>query len=431
MTRLYSTANQTETFLVVELRLPRESASHAELRLAELARLVESTGGQVAETATLTLRGIDAACFISRNAAARIAEQIAAVGVSGVVFDAPLSPAQFRNLERVCAAKVLDRTGIILDIFARRAQTHEGRLQVELAQLRYLLPRLTGRGREMSRLGGGIGTRGPGETKLETDRRRILARISQLNQAIEAIRRHRGTQRRRRLRTTLPAAAVVGYTNAGKSTLINRLTGSNIFTADKLFATLDPTTRALVLPHGTHVAVIDTVGFIRDLPPPLVAAFRATLEEMDYADLFIQVVDLSSANRAEELHTTDFILNDLGLAQKPRLLVWNKMDRLGGVPARDLQEPPDRPQVEISALTGEGFEALLREMERLLTHGHVLDTFLIPYDRLEQLTQIRQRGQVLGERYEESGVRVTARVPPSLASHLARYEVTATSNAER
>ena len=425
MAQLYPTAGKAETFLVVELRSLRESALHAQLRLAELVRLVESAGGQVAESTSLTLRRIDSAHYVSRYGGERIGQRIVELGATGVVFDAPLSPAQFRNLERLCAVKVLDRTGVILDIFARRARTHEGRLQVELAQLRYLLPRLTGRGVEMSRLGGGIGTRGPGETKLETDRRRILARIGQLQKAIEAIRCHRATQRRRRLRMTLPTAAMVGYTNAGKSTLINRLTGSNIFTANQLFATLDPTTRTFVLPHGTRVAVIDTVGFIRDLPDSLRVAFRATLEEMDYADLLIQVADISSPNRAEELQATERILAELGLTEKPRLLVWNKMDRLEGVPARDLQESPDRPQVEIAALTGEGLEALALEVERLLTRDYVLDTFLIPYDRLEQLTELHQRGQVVGERYEESGVRVTARVPRAMATRLSRYEVNA------
>lgn len=409
--------------MLVELRSPRESARQAELRLAELERLVESAGGLVAESTTVTVRTVDAGCFVGRQRCAQIAARLAELGVTGVVFDAPLSPAQSQNLERLCAVKVLDRTAVILDIFARRARTHEGRLQVELAQLGYLLPRLTGRGREMSRLGGGIGTRGPGETQLETDRRRILARFGQLQKAIEAIRRHRGIQRRRRLRTALPIAAVVGYTNAGKSTLINRLTGSSIFTADQLFATLDPTTRALVLPHGIRLAVIDTVGFIREMPSSLAVAFRATLEEMNYADLLIQIVDISSANRAEELNTTDRILADLGLGETPRLLVWNKIDQLDGVPARDLETPSGHPQVEVSALTGEGIEVLLHEIERLLTHDYVLDTFLIPYGRLEQLSALYRRGQIVSERYEESGLRVTARVPPDVATRLSRYEI--------
>ena len=423
MMQLHATASEVETFLLIELRALREPARRAELRLDELVRLVESAGGRVADTLTVTLRGVDAGCYVSRRRCAAIAEQIAALGVSGVVFDAPLSPAQSRNIEAVCHTKVLDRTAVILDIFARRARTHEGRLQVELAQLRYLLPRLTGHGVAMSRLGGGIGTRGPGETKLETDRRRIQARIDQLQTAIEAIRRHRGTQRRRRLRTALPAAAVVGYTNAGKSTLINRLTGSTIFTADQLFATLDPTTRVLVLPHGMRLAVIDTVGFIRDLPPSLAVAFRATLEEMNYADLLVVVADVASPNRAEELATTEAILADLGLAEIPRLLVWNKIDRLDGVPACDLQDAADRPQVDVSALTGQGIDDLLIEIERLLTHDYVLDTFLIPYNRLEQLGEVHQHGQVLGERYEEEGLRISARVPPALAHRLHRYEV--------
>ncbi|KPL26603.1 MAG: hypothetical protein AMJ72_12385 [Acidithiobacillales bacterium SM1_46] len=423
MTRFYPTASEVETFLLVELRLPRESARQAQLRLAELERLVESTGGLVAESDTVTLRRVDPGYFLSQRRCAQIAARIAELGVTGVVFDAPLSPAQSRNLEQICTVKVLDRTAVILDIFARRARTHEGRLQVELAQLRYLLPRLTGRGREMSRLGGGIGTRGPGETQLETDRRRILARIGQLQKAIEAIRRHRGPQRRRRLRTALPTAAIVGYTNAGKSTLINRLTGSSIFTADQLFATLDPTTRALVLPHGIRLAVIDTVGFIRDLPSSLAVAFRATLEEMNYADLLVEIVDISSPNRTEELNTTERVLADLGLGGMARILVWNKIDQLDGVPARDVQTPSGHPQVEVSALTGEGIEALLLEIERLLTGDYVLDTFLISYDQLEQLSELHRRAQIVSERYEESGLRVTARVPPDMATRLSRYQV--------
>ena len=423
MTPLHPTTGDVEVFLLVEPRAPGEPARRAELRLAELERLVDSAGGQIAETVMVVLRTIDPACYISRPRTQELALHVAQLGATGVVFDAPLSPAQARNLEQILEVKVLDRTAVILDIFARRARTHEGRLQVELAQLRYLLPRLTGRGRAMSRLGGGIGTRGPGETKLETDRRRIQARISQLQKAIEAVRRHRGTQRRQRQRTGLPIAAVVGYTNAGKSTLINQLTGATIYTADQLFATLDPTARALVLPHGARLALIDTVGFIRDLPPMLAVAFRATLEEMDFADLLVQVIDISSPNRDEELATTDRILEELGLQKIPRLLVWNKIDQIGDVPARDLQPESDRPQVEISAVTGDGLDELLEEIERLVTRDYVLDTFLIPYDRLDQLTELRQSAQILGERYEEAGLRVTARVPPALAARLSRYDV--------
>jgi GTP-binding protein HflX len=423
MAELHPTASETETFVLVEMRPPGEPAGRAQLRLAELMRLVESAGGEVADSTTVSVRDIHAGTYLSRERCEVIKQSIERHDVTGVVFDAPLSPAQSRNLETLFDVKVLDRTAVILDIFARRARTHEGRLQVEHAQLRYLLPRLTGRGRAMSRLGGGIGTRGPGETKLETDRRRIQARISQLQKAIEEIRKHRRTQRAQRIRTGLPTAAMVGYTNAGKSTLINRLTGARIFTADQLFATLDPTTRVLELPQGMRLAVIDTVGFIRDLPPALTAAFRATLEEMAYTDLLIQIVDASSPNRAEELETTDAILADLDLAERPRLVVWNKIDLLGGVPAQDLMRAEQWPQVAVSAETGQGVDAMLAEIERLLTRDYVLDTFLIPYNQLERLNELRQRGQVLGERYEAGGLRVTARVPESLAASLTRYEV--------
>jgi GTP-binding protein HflX len=432
MAPLYPTADDVEIFLLIEVRHPREAARAAELRLAELQRLVESAGGRIADSEIIALRSINAAYYLSRpRVEEELAPRVRQLGVTGVVFDAPLSPAQARNIERALEVKVLDRTAVILDIFARRARTHEGRLQIELAQLRYLMPRLTGRGHELSRLGGGIGTRGPGETKLETDRRRILARINQLKKAIEAIRRTRATQRKRREQNQLPTAAIVGYTNAGKSTLINRLTGASIFTADQLFATLDPTARALALPHGARIAVIDTVGFIRDLPASLSIAFRATLEEMNYADLLVQVVDIASPNRREELAATDETLADLGLEKVPRLLVWNKIDQLEGVPAKDLHEMDDpRPQVEVSALTGEGIEELLREIERIMTSDYVLDTFLIPYDRLDQLTEVRARGQIVSERYEETGLRITARVPPFLAARLARYEIDAAESPE-
>jgi len=252
------------------------------------------------------------------------------LGYDLVIFDDELSPAQQRNLERALDAKVIDRTTLILDIFARRAHTHEGRLQVELAQQEYLLPRLAGRWPHLERLGGGIGTRGPGETQLETDRRLIQRRIRHLKEDIEAMRKHRALYRRRRSERGIPVIALIGYTNAGKSTLLNSLSRANVLVEDKLFATLDPTTRRLVLPNNNQLLLTDTVGFIQKLPPTVVAAFRATLEELCEADLLLHIVDISSETAPQQCHTVENMLEDLDLAEKPRLIALNKIDLLGG-----------------------------------------------------------------------------------------------------
>ena len=252
------------------------------------------------------------------------------MGYDLVIFDDDLSPAQQRNLEQTLGVKVIDRTALILDIFARRARTHEGRLQVELAQQEYLLPRLAGRWPHLERLGGGIGTRGPGETQLETDRRLIRRRIQHLKEDIEAMRKHRALYRRRRSESGTQVVALIGYTNAGKSTLLNTLSNANVLTEDKLFATLDPTTRRLPLPDGRQVLITDTVGFIQKLPPTLVAAFRATLEELAEADLLLHIVDIATETAAEQCRTVEEVLTDLGLADKPRLIALNKIDLLGG-----------------------------------------------------------------------------------------------------
>ena len=252
------------------------------------------------------------------------------LGYDLVIFDDELSPAQQRNLEQALEVKVIDRTALILDIFARRAQTHEGRLQVELAQQEYLLPRLAGRWPHLERLGGGIGTRGPGETQLESDRRLVQRKIQRLKEDIEAVRKHRALYRSRRSDQGIPVVAIVGYTNAGKSTLLNTLSNANVLVEDKLFATLDPTTRRLTLPNKKQVLITDTVGFIHKLPPTLVAAFRATLEELSEAALLLHVVDIASDTAAQQCHTVEEFLEDLGLADKPTLLALNKIDILGG-----------------------------------------------------------------------------------------------------
>jgi len=295
-----------------------------------LGQLARTAGAKVVGLMTQRLTAPTPAYFLGKGKLEELASLKSEVGYNLAIFDDELSPAQQRNLERALNAKVIDRTALILDIFARRAHTHEGRLQVELAQQEYLLPRLAGRWPHLERLGGGIGTRGPGETQLETDRRLIQRRISRLKAEIEAMRKHRALYRRRRSERGIPVVALIGYTNAGKSTLFNSLSNANVLVEDKLFATLDPTTRRLALPNSKQVLLTDTVGFIRKLPPTLVAAFRATLEELAEAGLLLHIVDIASETASQQCHIVEDMLADLGLANKPRLIALNKIDLLGG-----------------------------------------------------------------------------------------------------
>ncbi len=296
--------------------------------LAELAQLARTAGAEVLGSLSQRLDRPTAAYLLGKGKLEELASLRKEVGYDLVISDDELSPAQQRNLERALDVKVIDRTALILDIFAKRARTHEGRLQVELAQHEYLLPRLAGRWPHLERLGGGIGTRGPGETQLETDRRMIERRIQRLKKELEEVRKHRAMHRRRRARQGLPVVALVGYTNAGKSTLLNALTRAQVLVEDKLFSTLDPTTRRLTLPNKQGVLLTDTVGFIQKLPPSLIAAFRATLEELNDADLLLHVVDITLENAAEQSQTVDDLLNNLGLGQKPRVIAINKADLL-------------------------------------------------------------------------------------------------------
>jgi GTP-binding protein HflX len=299
------------------------------------------------------------------------------------IFDDELTPDQQKNLEEALEVKIIDRAALILDIFAKRARTHEGRLQVELAQHQYLLPRLAGQWRHLERLGGGIGTRGPGESQLETDRRLIRRKIQRLQEQAEEIRRRRAQYRQQRQKSGIPVVALVGYTNAGKSTLLNALCKADVFADDKLFATLDPTTRRLILPNKTAVLVTDTVGFIRKLPPTIISAFRATLEELDEASLLLHVVDLSSPDATEQCQTVENILGELGLADKPRLTVLNKIDLLAGEREWDEKQaleyfdaqgsPDDAGTLYISAVNGWGFYRLLE-----MISGTLAGTILLP-----------------------------------------------------
>ncbi len=351
------------------------------------------------------------------------------LGADLVVFDHDLTPTQLRNLERDLETRVIDRTQLILDIFARHARTREGQLQVELAQLNYLLPRLAGKGVEMSRLGGGIGTRGPGEQKLEYDRRRIRRRIAHLEEMLERVRRQRAHERSRRAAVPLAAVAMVGYTNAGKSTLFNRLTHASVTTSAKMFATLDPTLRSLPLPSRRRALLSDTVGFIRNLPTTLVKAFRATLEEVQEAGLLLHVSDASSPLREDHERQVEKVLGELGAANKPRLLVLNKVDLLGtgereaGENRAGLERLPNA--VAVSALTGEGISELVSRIDEALPSDPVQTAFFrIPQREGRTLSLIHEHARVLKRAYVDGVVEVEAQVPESLLARLRRYRTT-------
>lgn len=319
----------------------------------ELAQLARTAGAEVVGTITQRLSEPSRSYYMGKGKLEELISLKQRVGYNLVIFDDELSPAQQRNLEEALKVKVIDRSALILDIFAQRAKTHEGRLQVELAQQEYLLPRLAGRWPHLERLGGGIGTRGPGETQLESDRRIIQRKIQKLKEELESVRKHRALYRHRRSVQGIPVVAIVGYTNAGKSTLLNALSDANVLVEDKLFATLDPTTRRLMLPNKRHVLLTDTVGFIQKLPPTVVAAFRATLEELSEADLLLHVVDISSETAALQCHTVEDILKELGLADKPTLLVFNKIDLL----AREIELGNDEVARQYIDQVGAGVKA--------------------------------------------------------------------------
>lgn len=410
----------------------RARPCEAEESLEELASLAESAGAKVVRQTLQTRPAPEAATLIGSGKVQEIADLVQTTGADLVIFDRDLSPTQQRNLERAFGCKVIDRTQLILDIFATRARTREGQLQVELAQLNYLLPRLAGRGKEMSRLGGGIGTRGPGETQLETDRRRIFRRIRKIKEELESVRLHRSVQRRQRQSVPLATAALVGYTNAGKSTLFNRLTGAGVLADDRLFATLDPTIRSVVLPSRRRVLVSDTVGFIRNLPPTLAEAFRATLEEVTEAALLIHVVDASSPQAPQQAAEVLRVLAEIGAGQTPHLLVLNKVDRIPEAEAtvdalsrRIAGEAGAELQgrcVAISALTGYGVERLLEAMDEMLPLDPMTAArFRIPAADGGALHLLHEFGRVSAIYYRDGCCEVEAEVPESLKRKLAGY----------
>ena len=380
--------------------------------LTELEELVDTAGGVAVDKMIQNRENIHPGTYLGKGKIDEVKERIWELNATGVVCDDELSPAQLRNLENALDTKVMDRTMVILDIFAARANTSEGKIQVELAQLKYRAARLVGLRNSLSRLGGGIGTRGPGEKKLEMDRRLIHERIGQLKSELEEVKRHREVQRKQRERTHTPVAAIVGYTNAGKSTLLNRLTGAGILAEDKLFATLDPTTRILELDSGRRILLTDTVGFIRKLPHHLVEAFKSTLEEAKYSDIILHVADSSNSQMDIQMHVVYETLRELGVSGKTIVTVFNKIDQAEGEQLpRDLHSDY---QVRISARTGQGVDTLLETLEMILRNQNIYLERLFPYPEAGKIQQIRKYGELLEEEYREDGIAVKAYVPAEL-----------------
>jgi len=390
--------------------------------LAELAQLVTTAGTEVAGTLYQRLREPVTATYLGKGKLAEVRDKLVALDADTVIADDELTPAQQRHLESVLDVRVLDRTAVILDIFAQHARTREGALQVELAQLDYLLPRLTGRGAGLSRLGGGIGARGPGETKLESDRRRIRARIAELRRALDEVRRQRAVQRRWRGRQGVPVVAIVGYTNAGKSTLLNGLTEADVRAEDRLFATLDPTTRTLTLPRRQQALITDTVGFIQKLPTDLVAAFKATLEEVSEADLLLHVVDVSSPHALAQALTVYSILAQLGADEKRVVTALNKCELVDEDALAEYREDFPNP-VPISAAQGLNLDLLRERIADVLAAGFRPVEVVLPYEAKDLLDLIHLRGAIDDEDYQSDGAHIRGRVPPDLTGAFRAYQV--------
>ena len=404
---MYETAEKKERVILVGVSLA--DSDDAEQSLDELEELACTAGALCVGRILQKREQMHPATYLGRGKTEELKELIWETQADGIICDDELSPAQIGNLKDELDVKIMDRTLLILDIFAARASTSEGKIQVELAQLRYRQSRLTGLGTSLSRLGGGIGTRGPGEKKLEMDRRLIKGRISQLTKELKEVKRHRQLTRESRARSRIPVIAIVGYTNAGKSTLLNYLTGAGILAEDKLFATLDPTTRNLKLPGGQEVLLTDTVGFIRKLPHHLIEAFKSTLEEAKYADLLLHVVDASNPQMDQQMHVVYETLRELEASDKPVITAFNKRDRFEGEYApRDFQAERT---AFISAKTGEGVDALLSCMEDVLREQKVEIEQIYPYSDAGKIQLIRKYGELEKEEYTQDGIYVRAYVP--------------------
>lgn len=404
---LYEVEQETERVILVGVS--QQDGDDAEDSVAELAELVETAGAVVVGTLIQKRENIHPGTYVGTGKVFELEELIEQTGATEIVCDDELSPAQLKNLEEALKTKVMDRTLIILDIFAARASTSEGKIQVELAQLKYRLSRLSGLGRSLSRLGGGIGTRGPGEKKLEMDRRLINSRVAQLNRELKEVQRHREVNRQQRKRSGIPVVAVVGYTNAGKSTLLNHLTNAEVLEEDKLFATLDPTTRILELTNNQKVLMTDTVGFIRKLPHHLIDAFRSTLEEAKYADIILHVVDASNPQMDKQMYIVYDTLRNLEVEGKKIITAFNKTDRIGQPePLHDFRAERT---VHISAKYGDGLEDLKNILEEILREEKDFLECTIPYRDAGVIQKIREKGELLSEEYREDGIFVRAWVP--------------------
>ena len=413
----------TEKTILVGLEHEGVTKWDLEESLNELRELAATAGATVVDIVTQKLQHPTAPYYIGKGKAEEVAAICTEHGAGSIIFDDELSPAQGRTLESVTSKKILDRTQLILDIFARRARSREGRLQIELAQLQYLLPRLTRMWTHLSRQTGGIGTRGPGETQLEVDRRRVQERIARLQKDLEEVRKHRAIQREGRARHQWPVVAIVGYTNAGKSSLLNRLTKAGVLAEDKLFATLDPTTRQFVLPNKLKVLFTDTVGFIRKLPTTVIESFKATLEELKSADLLVHVVDLSHAQWEEHIVATKEVIRELEADGKHTLIVFNKIDRLANAEAIDAALARHPHSVAISVKTGENLEQFVDELQNQLSAWRLRQKFRIPQADSASLAELHQAGHVVEIAYDGDDALVTAHIPPALEAKFARYAV--------
>ena len=416
--QIYAAYDMKEMEECVILVGVQESFSEdVEESLDELAELCETAGAQVAGRVIQNREKIHPGTYVGKGKIDEIALLMEELDATGIVCDDELSPAQLNNLEKELDCKVMDRTLIILDIFAARANTSEGNIQVELAQLRYRAARLVGLRNSLSRLGGGIGTRGPGEKKLEMDRRLIHARISQLKAELVQVQKHRELIRSKRKKDQMVVAAIVGYTNAGKSTLLNTLTDAGVLEEDKLFATLDPTTRLLELPGGQNILLTDTVGFIRKLPHHLIEAFKSTLEEAKYADIIIHVVDASNPQKEKQMHVVYETLKDLGVKDQPILTLFNKQDRIEN--PEILKDMKADKTLKISAKTGQGLDDLKDELEKILRARSILLERVFPYEKAGLIQIVRAKGQLLEEEYRGDGIYVKAFVPTEIYGKVA------------
>jgi GTP-binding protein HflX len=411
-----------ERVFLIGVELKTRGAWEARDSLEELAQLASTAGGEIVGEGAQKLDSPNAGTYIGSGKAIELAEHCRKAEVDTVIFDDELSPAQTRNLEKLFNCKVLDRTALILDIFARRARTREGKLQVELAQLQHLLPRLTRFWGHLSRQAGGIGMRGgEGESQLEADRRKVQERIDKLTRDLALVRQQRLIQRSARKRNNWPLASIVGYTNAGKSTLLNALTGADVLAKDILFATLDPTTRRLRLPTNQNVLLTDTVGFIRKLPHGLVEAFKATLEEVVQADLLLHVVDTSHPQAEEQMQAVNVVLKEIGADEKPTLMVFNKIDKLEGEGTQKRLQQGHPNGVSVSAQTGEGIPALLAELSSQLRPAREFVLLSVPHEQAAVIARLHKVGQVIHRNYRGRTAKFKARIPPHFHAEFAPF----------